>query len=120
MRHTKSTSRLLILTGGIVIERAPRAGGVTLFTVWEQTKPSPGYAYGHSAITHFDDLHGTYGGLGTRNLPEHLNALPARSKERIEAVRQWREEQYAEAYRIIIESFPEAAAGSFMSGEIAL
>ncbi len=64
----------------------------------------------HSTITFIDSK--CYGQIGTRRMPPEIDVLPAGSEERIKAVRRNYEEQYQEAYRIIIEAFPEASAGT--------
>ena len=57
------------------------------------------------------------GRIGTRRLPAHLDALEARSDERLERVGNWHDSQYREAYVLIVEAFPEAE-GTKSMGEI--
>ncbi len=70
----------------------------------------------HSTITTIDGK--WYGRLGTSQVPPDINALPAGSDERIKAVRTYFDKEETEAYRIVIEAFPEAAAGTRDMGDI--
>ncbi|MDP2730341.1 MAG: hypothetical protein Q8O55_07655 [Dehalococcoidales bacterium] len=70
----------------------------------------------HSSITTVDEK--WYGKIGTSHVPPALDALPAGSDERIKAVHAYFEEEYAEAYRLIVEAFPEAATGTRDMGDI--
>lgn len=72
----------------------------------------------HSTITSIDGE--WYGRIGTRYLPTELEELPAGSEERLRAVGKWHEDQYEEAYRLILEAFPDADAGRRSMGEITL
>ena len=71
----------------------------------------------HSTITSIDGQ--WYGRIGTRYLPPELERLP-RGDERSRAVGKWHEDQYEEAYNLIIKAFPEAEAGRRSMGEITL
>lgn len=59
----------------------------------------------HSTIQHIDGVR--YGRVGTRRLPAELEALPARTQERSDAVRAFHAKQYQEAYLAIYEKHPE-------------
>lgn len=72
----------------------------------------------HATITSIDTQ--WYGRIGTRRPPPELERLPAGSEERFRAVGKWYEDQYEEAYRLIIQAFPEAKAGKHSMGEITL
>lgn len=61
-----------------------------------------------------------FGKIGSRELPEELDALPARSEKRSKAVKTWQEAQYQEAYDAILAENPEAAEGSRLMGEITI
>lgn len=65
-----------------------------------------------------DDKFGWLGQIGSERLPAELKALPALTDERQQAVRQWREERYQEAYKAILEAFPEAAYGTVSMGQV--
>lgn len=74
---------------------------------------------GHSTITH-DDQGKRLGRVGTRPLPPDLASLPPLSDQRSSSVKGWQSAQYMEAYRAIIQEYPEAALGSGIMGEIEL
>lgn len=74
---------------------------------------------GHSTFTH-DDSGNRLGRVGTRPLPASLAILPIMSEERSQEVRRWRDQQYQEAYRAIIDEYPEARCGIPVMGEIEL
>jgi hypothetical protein len=61
----------------------------------------------HSSIMTFDGK--WMGRVGTRRLTEELEALPAYSDERIQAVTAWQEAEYEEAYDFILSQVPELA-----------
>ena len=71
----------------------------------------------HNTITSIDGE--WYGRIGTRHLPPELEKLPP-GPERITAVGKWHEDQYQEAYNLILRAFPEAQAGKRSMGEITL
>lgn len=71
------------------------------FTAWERQN---GGILGHSTITTIDGQ--WYGRIGTRRLPDHLEALPPMTDERYNAVREWQQEQYDEAYILILSEHP--------------
>lgn len=72
----------------------------------------------HATITSIDDK--WYGRIGTKRPPPELEALPRMSEERFRAVGKWYEDQYEEAYELIVQAFPEAKAGKRGIGEITL
>jgi hypothetical protein len=72
----------------------------------------------HATITSIDDK--WYGRIGTRRPSAELEALPAGSEERFRAVGKWYEDQYDDAYKLIVQAFPEAGAGRRSMGEITL
>ncbi|MBA7608583.1 hypothetical protein ES703_15761 [subsurface metagenome] len=72
----------------------------------------------HTSITSIDSE--WYGRIGTRYLSPELEKLPAGSEERLRAVGKWHHEQYEEAYKLIIQAFPEAEGGKRSMGEITL
>ena len=89
---------------------------------WE---PEPFYdpaMRGHSTITHLEPPEvlrpAWYGRIGTRPLPAELEALKPFSDERLKAVGQWHEEQYAEGCALIKRVFPEFAAGKCVMGHV--
>lgn len=57
------------------------------------------------------------GRIGSRVLPASLDALPAYSRERIIAVREWREAQHDEAQAVIDAAFPNVV-GQRLGGEL--
>jgi len=59
-----------------------------------------------------------YGRLGTKSLPYEIDQLPAGSNERLLAVGRWLDQQYEEAYRIILAAYPEAFTGRRSMGTI--
>lgn len=87
---------------------------VMVYNAWE---PS-GIMGKHSTITFIDGK--CYGRIGSRHLSPEIDKLPALSNERLYAVRKAFEEQYQEAYNLIIQAFPEAADGSRSMGDIEL
>lgn len=60
------------------------------------------------------------GYVGTELLPADLDALPAYSRERSDAVDRWHHERYQDAYEAIHKAFPESTGGVHRSGEITL
>lgn len=85
---------------------------LVVYNAWE-----PSSVMGkHSSITFIEGK--CYGQIGHRFMSPEIEALPAGSKERIEAVQKAYDEQYQEAYRLIVEAFPEAASGSRSMGDI--
>lgn len=85
---------------------------IDVYVVWE-----PSALTGqHSSLTTIDGK--WYGRVGTRPLPAALDALPAMSDERYNAVKRFHEEQYQEAYALIIATHPEAFYGRPDMGEI--
>ncbi len=72
----------------------------------------------HSSIFSIDDQ--WFGKIGSRELPEDLEALPARSEKRSKAVKTWQMAQYKEAYDAIIAEHPEAVEGSRLMGDITI
>jgi hypothetical protein len=81
-----------------------------VYDVWE-------YYDGHSTMRSQDG--GCWlGRLGTRKLTPDLDALPAWSQERSDAVGAFHDHQYEQAYVAIVETFPEAAAGRRQMGSI--
>jgi len=106
----------------LFVQRVPIcASSTVVFTVYEQTA-SPFGNNGHSTVTTFDGHEGWFGRLGTRTLPAWINAIPV-GQERFEAVKGWRRLQNDEAYRAIVEVYPDLAcdeAARFEHGEVSL
>ena len=74
----------------------------------------PGGPFG--TVTHANDR--WWGRLGTeRDRPPEIDALPARSDERISAVQAWHEERYQHAYALLLRAFPTAFYGQRSLGE---
>lgn len=69
---------------------------------------------GLESVTEF----GEYGNYESARLPKELDALPAMTKERSDAVDAWRTEREEFAYRLIVQAFPEFAEGRRSSGHI--
>lgn len=102
------------LTTGEVIQKTRIIGmNLDVYSAWEPTED-----HAHSTITTFEDYGPWYGRVATRRLTPELDALPAMSRERSEAVGRWHEAQYEEAYALILAAFPEAANGRRSSGHI--
>jgi hypothetical protein len=94
-----------------------------VYDVYEPTAaPRIGNGFGHSTFTSnnmfSESKHAWFGKLGTRRLTPELDALPAMSAARSEAVQKFHNDQYDEAYRLIMEAFPEAAKGHRSMGSI--
>jgi len=87
---------------------------VTKFAAWEQTSFNHNF-YGHSTITHIDGI--CHGKIGTRDLDKETNKLPV-GPIRTAAVHKHHNDQYEEAYALIIAQYPEAANGKRDMGEI--
>lgn len=85
----------------IVVREVQIVDGRKAYTAWER---QDGVACGHSTITTIDGV--WFGRIGTRRLPAHLEALPAMTEERLEAVREWQRGEYAEAYDLIYAEHP--------------
>lgn len=94
---------------------------VWAFSVYEQMASLGSYT--HSTIMHGDDLGnagGWFGRLGTRQLPQWIDAIPVGPK-RFQAVGRWHRAQYRAAYKVILANLPEWAKGGKLSaymGEI--
>lgn len=73
---------------------------------------------GHSTIMSLDGER--MGRVGTEPVPAELDALPARSTERMDAVRAWQRERDERAYAAILAERPEFANGERRHGEISL
>ena len=105
-RQTIVVSRVPILTTGIVV-----------FTAWV---PS-GLMANHSTITRFEEIDPNtwFGKIGTERLTAELDALPAYSDERMEAVKEFHGKQYEFAYSAMAESkfAAELAGAKFHNGE---
>ncbi len=102
-----------VVVDGKGIQKSPIIGtGIVEYSAWE-----PSALVGrHSSIT---SIAGEwYGRIGTRWPPPELERLPAWSDERMKAVGRWHEEQYQEAYDLIIRAFPQAAKGRRSMGII--
>ncbi len=59
-----------------------------------------------------------WGSVKTLRLPEDLDALPAYSDERVNAVRAWRDRKYLECYDLILTAHPELSGCRMSCGEI--
>lgn len=95
---------------GLTVARYRIAGTTAIvYTAWEP------YAR-HSTSTRIDQRN--MGRVGTRQLTDELDTLPAWSNERARAVGQWHGAQYEEAYAAILVAFPEATDGLRCMGEI--
>lgn len=105
----------ITLPNGIIVERY-RIIGTNHFE-YRALRPSPGYQGYHSFLT-VDGV--TCGYVGSENLPADLEALPAYSQERRQAVEAWQAARYAEAHEAILEAFPEAAQGTKSMNGISL
>ena len=104
--------------GSRIVRKTQIAGGGnwTSFSVWEPTSVGGSGGHSHSTITTIDGK--WYGRLGTQALPAELDALPALTNERIDAVQAHYDRLYLEAYTLIETAFPSAAAGRQSMGEI--
>lgn len=58
------------------------------------------------------------GRVGSEDLPAELDKLPARSKERYEAVREWINTKQDESYRLILAEYPALESAERFDGEI--
>jgi hypothetical protein len=103
------------LPNGIIVERY-RIIGTSHFE-YRALRPCPGYQ-GYHSFTTIDGV--TCGYVGAENLPDDLEALPAYSQERRQAVEAWQAAKYAEAHAAILEAFPEAAQGTRSMNGISL
>ncbi len=95
------------LRNGALVQRTDGMG-FTVYAAYEDYD-------GHSTYMHEQGIR--MGRIGTRRLPAHLDALEARSDERLERVGNWHDSQYREAYVLIGEAFPEAK-GTRSMGEV--
>ena len=75
---------------------------LVVYSVYEET----GFPMSHSTVMLLDKEQAWLGRIGTRMLPEHIDALPC-GKERFDAVEKHRQEQEAIAYRAILDAYPE-------------
>lgn len=77
----------------------------TLYVAWERD------ANNHSTITYGLGSHdGCFGQIGTINIPAELDALPAMTDVRSNAVRAFRTADHDRAYAAILAAYPELAA----------
>lgn len=91
--------------GQIVTRTRILGTSIHVYAVWEESRGNQ-----HSTITYTCTEFSPAGRIGTRRLPAALDALPALTDERIDAVTAWHAAQYAEAYAAILQAYPEAGA----------
>lgn len=75
----------------------------TIHVIYAVYEPGANW-YTHSTLHH--DGSEYLGRLGTRTLPPDIDALPAMSDARIEAVREYHQMQYNLAYQVILTAYP--------------
>lgn len=111
------------MTRELIVQRIPIITSSTVvFTVYEKADHPLEAGGTHSTIMTFDGRDGWYGRLGTRRLPNEINVIPV-GKERFTSVDAFHRAQYEEAYRAILDSYPELEANptaSYHSGEVAI
>lgn len=105
------------LPSGIIAERY-RIIGTDQFEYRALRPTANGQYRGYSSFSRAGDV--LCGEVGTELLPEDLDALPAYSQERLQAVTAWQAARYAEAHAAILEAFPEAAQGTKSMNGISL
>lgn len=88
---------------------------IAIYEAYEPTSWGFAGAPRHSSITRIDGR--TYGRIGTRDLPEELEALP-RGEERYELVRAWQRTEDERAYVAIIAAHPSLTNARRSSGSI--
>lgn len=78
---------------------------------YEALRPTADGGYrGYSSFSRVDDV--LCGVVGSELLPADLDALPAYSHERSQAVKAWSDARNAEARAAILQAFPEARSGT--------
>jgi hypothetical protein len=107
MTRPKDETVLLHENGSVryVVRKWHDCDGNPHHDVWE---PCGSLMTDHSTLT--SGLHEQstwWGQVGSRPLPRWLDDLPAMSAQRSEAVGNWHESQYHEAYAAILAAFPE-------------
>lgn len=102
------------VTIGVVKVRRIQIIGTGMF-VYKAYEPTTLHGP-HSGITSFGGE--WYGDIATRTPTPELQALPAMSTERYEAIGEWYRQNRAEACAIILQAFPEAAEGHPSDGSM--
>lgn len=90
----------------IIVHRCPVSVTLVCYSAWEPSS----YSGPHSTVMSFAGK--VYGKVGTKRIPPELEALPAYSMERANAVSRWYNEQKEAAYAAIIAKYPHAAKGA--------
>jgi len=104
--------------GDVIVNRFRIIGTRTLvYQALERWSSENGIG-SHSSLTSVDGRDGWYGRVGTKRLPANLDALPAMTQERFDAVDAWHGQEYDRAYAAIIAAYPEAEGGRRRMGEI--
>ena len=83
-----------------------------VYSAWQEAPQGQGF----STITHLGDV--CFGRIGTSDLPEEIEAIPSRTRERSAAFWAWRQQTYGVAYDLICTLFPEAKSGKPDMGHI--
>lgn len=109
--YTYETKRIL---DKVVKKYNIAATDLIVYDVWEPSE----LAGPHSTVTTIDGR--WYGRLGTRRSTSELEGLAPGSEERFRAVGKWHDDQFEEAYRLIVQAFPEASGGERSMGQISL
>jgi len=100
------------MVGTLLVHRYSVAGTSTI--VHAVYEPSA-VIWKHSSITHTDE-HGWLGQLGSRPLPEDIDAIPVRvngtwNQTRFDTIDAWRAGLSFASYEAILAVYPEAAGG---------
>lgn len=102
-----------VTIGAVKVRRIQIIGtGMFVYKAYEPTTLSGP----HSSVTTFDGV--WFGDIATRTPTPELQALPAMSQERYEAVGAWYTKNRAEACALILQAFPEAAEGHPSDGSM--
>lgn len=108
--------RIQIIGTQVLVFNAYEPSAITLVAVEDAAKGAGGV--GHSTISSFDGE--WYGDIASRRLTPELAAMRSMSEERSNAVDAYHRANYEAAYALILQAFPEAAAGTRRGGEITL
>lgn len=112
---TRPTPNVKVLENGIIVWKYD-SGLSQSYTAWERDDQAQRYS--ERSLSTFAGVPGYYGQLSNRDAVKTIPNLPVDTLERIDFIEEYRQPEYEEAYRHILQAFPEAASGHHHRGEI--
>ena len=100
----------IVEVDGFIVQRSPGIHPVNfIYSAWEKTGLKDDKQPRHSTATKLPGSPEWLGRIGTRPLPEAVNALPV-GDERFKGAVAHRQAQMREAHRLIFRAFPHLAS----------